>query len=170
MCWYWGREYVVARTEFEVTVHLETPVVIFPSLSVWVREAMRKLGRTGEVVGDIDMKKLLLPQNWSQNYTPEWRRMGIIFDATMDLRLEWWVMIVVWHLYWVRKVPQSGKCWAKYTVWASWSTYELWTTEKWLHALLWWSATRWGTAWITLENPHTKGTNRGFCWPTFHAW
>lgn len=38
-------------------MHLEILVVIFPSLIMWVREALRKLLRTGEILGDTYMKK-----------------------------------------------------------------------------------------------------------------
>ena len=55
------REYVAARSEFEGTVHLQTPLEPFPTLSIWMREAVRKLGRGGEDLGDADMKKLSVP-------------------------------------------------------------------------------------------------------------
>ena len=42
-------------------MHPEIPVVVFPSLAVWVRESVRKLGRRGELGGDADMKKLSVP-------------------------------------------------------------------------------------------------------------
>lgn len=61
MYMYWNTKYVAARAEFKTAMHLETPVVIFLSLSVWVKKVVRKLGRMGEVVGDTDIKDLLVP-------------------------------------------------------------------------------------------------------------
>lgn len=55
------REYVVARAEFEAAAHPDLPSAVFPSLAVWVREAVRKLGRNRELGGDVDLKKLSVP-------------------------------------------------------------------------------------------------------------
>jgi hypothetical protein len=55
---HWNREYAAARSEFEGIVHLETTLDTFPSLAIWMREAVRDVGRRGEELGDADMKKL----------------------------------------------------------------------------------------------------------------
>jgi hypothetical protein len=58
---HWNREYVAARSEFEGIVHLETTLDTFPSLAIWMREAVRDVERRGEELGDADMKKLSVP-------------------------------------------------------------------------------------------------------------
>ena len=60
MCW--NREYVAARAQFKVAVHSEIPVVVFPSLAMWVRESYGSWEER-ENLGDANMKKLSMPPN-----------------------------------------------------------------------------------------------------------
>ena len=55
------RDYAAARAEFEVALQPDIPAAVFPSLAVWMRESVRRLGRRGELGGDADMKKLSVP-------------------------------------------------------------------------------------------------------------
>ena len=82
------REYVIARGEFEAA-SLEDATTAFPTLAVWIREAVQGMGRRHEVMVDVDMRKLSVPPKHVCKYIPVWKHTGAISDAMMEHQTGW---------------------------------------------------------------------------------
>ena len=85
---WWCREYVIARGEFE-DASLEDATTAFPTLVVWIKEAMRQMGRRHEVMVDVDMRKLSVPPKLVSKVYSRMEAYGAISDTMMEHHTGW---------------------------------------------------------------------------------